>query len=423
MIQCAAPAHCHPERSEGSGLAFLSSVRNQILRFAQNDKRGRALRRLLLLLLVACLFLPPAALAHKASTSYLRLEVDGTNLHGRWDIGLRDLDYAIGLDASGDGELTWGEVRQAQERIGAYALARLAVSADGRPCRLRLDGLRIVEHGDGAYAVLDLGGDCPHTPLSLDLRYGLLFDIDALHRGLLDLRFAGADEGERSGLFSPQQPELRFARAHGDPFTVFTQYFHAGLWHVWSGLDHMLFLAGLFLPAVLRRQQGQWLPAPRLGVALRDTAVMVTAFTLAHACTLTLAATGAFTLPSRLVECGVAATVLFAGLNNLVPMVYRELFWLAGAFGLIHGAAVATALIELGLPPGSRVWALLAFNLGVEAAQLSVLLAVIPPSFAFRHSPWYRRLVLVPGSLVVTLAGLAWLIERGLGVDLGVPLP
>jgi hypothetical protein len=376
------------------------------------------------LLLLACLLLaPPTAYAHKASTSYLRLQVDGASLSGRWDIGLRDLDYAIGLDASGDGELSWGEVRQAQARIGAYALSRLQLSADGRPCTLRLAGLRIVEHGDGNYAALDLQGRCPHAPLSLALRYGLLFDLDALHRGLLDLRFAGVEEGERGGLFSPQQPELRFARARGDPLAVFAQYFRAGLWHVWSGLDHMLFLAGLFLPAVLRRHCGEWLPAPSLRLALRDTTVMVTAFTLAHACTLSLAATGAFTLPSRLVECGVAATVLFAGLNNLLPMVYRELYWLAGCFGLIHGAAVATALIELGLPPGSRVWALLAFNLGVEAAQLSVLLAVIPPSYVFRRSSWYRHLVLIPSSLLVSLAGLSWLIERGLGVDLGVPLP
>jgi hypothetical protein len=376
-------------------------------------------RLLSLLLLASC----ATAQAHKASTSYLRLDLDGAAISGRWDIGLRDLDYAIGLDASGDGELTWGEVRQAQARIAAYALSRLELSADGRPCTLQLQSLQVVEHGDGNYAALQLQGRCPHAPLSLKLRYSLLFDIDALHRGLLRLQFRDAAEGERSGLFSPQQPELRFARARGDPLAVFVQYFRAGLWHVWSGLDHMLFLAGLFLPAVLRRQGGIWIPAPRLGPALRDTAVMVTAFTIAHACTLTLAATGAFTLPSRLVECGVAATVLFAGLNNLVPMVYRELYWLAGAFGLIHGAAVATALIELGLPPGARVWALLAFNLGVEAAQLSVLLAVIPPSYAFRRSPWYRRLVLLPGSLLVTFAGLAWLVERGLAVDLGVPLP
>lgn len=375
------------------------------------------------ILFAALLLLSAGAQAHKASTSYLRLGVDGTALDARWDIALRDLDYAIGLDSSGDGELTWGEVRQAQARIAAYALSRLAVRADGQPCSLRLRSLQVVEHGDGNYAVLNLSGACPHAPIALTAQYDLLFDIDALHRGLVSVDFHDAGGEVRGGLFSPQQSTLRFTRAHSDALGVFAQYFRAGLWHVWSGLDHMLFLAGLFLPAVLRRQGAQWLPAPRLGVALRDTAVMATAFTIAHAITLSLAATGAFTLPSRAVECAVAATVLFAGLNNLLPMVYRELYWLAGGFGLIHGAAIAGALIELGLPPGGRVWALLAFNLGVEAAQLCVLLAVIPPSFLCRRSIWYRRLILIPGSLLVTLAGLAWLIERGLNVNLGVPLP
>jgi HupE / UreJ protein len=86
---------------------------------------------------------------------------------------------------------------------------------------------------------------------------------------------------------------------------------------------------------------------------------------------------------------------MFGGINNLVPMIYRGLFWLAAGFGLIHGAAIAGALIGLGLPPGDRVRSLLAFNLGVEVAQLSVLLAVIPVSFICRRSQWYGWLVLI----------------------------
>ena len=147
---------------------------------------------------------------------------------------------------------------------------------------------------------------------------------------------------------------------------------------------------------------------------------MVTMFTLAHALTLTLAATGLFAPPTRWVEVGVAASVAFAGLNNLWPMVYRRLAWLAAGFGLVHGAAIAGALIELGLPPGGRVWALLAFNIGVEAAQLAVLLAVIPVSFVFRHTGWYRWLVLVPGSLAITVIGLLWMVQRIWDIDLGI---
>ena len=116
-----------------------------------------------------------------------------------------------------------------------------------------------------------------------------------------------------------------------------------------------------------------------------------------------------------------AASVLFAGLNNLIPMVHRRLAWLAAGFGLIHGAAMAGALIELGLPAHARVWALLAFNLGVELAQLVVLLAVVPISFAFRHNPVYRRLVLLPGSALIAVIGLWWLVQRAGNIDLGFP--
>ena len=211
---------------------------------------------------------------------------------------------------------------------------------------------------------------------------------------------------------------LLFDLKAGSPGRVFAQYLREGLWHVWSGLDHLLFLAGLFLPAVLWRKQGQWVAAVSLRSAVWATAGIVTAFTIAHALTLTLAAAGLINLPSRLVESLVAATVMFAGLNNLVPMVRRGLFWLAWGFGLIHGAAIAGALAELGLPATGRVWALLAFNLGVEAAQLALIAVVIPLSFALRHSGIYRYAVLIPGSIGVSLIGLAWLLQRSLQLDI-----
>lgn len=199
------------------------------------------------------------------------------------------------------------------------------------------------------------------------------------------------------------------------------RYLRSGVWHVRTGWDHILFLAGLFLPAVLRRQGRQWHAAVNLHETLTDSAIMVTAFTLAHALTLSLAAYGGFALPARWIESGVAASVLFAGLNNLIPMVHRRLAWFATGFGLIHGAAMAGALIELGLPANARVWALLAFNLGVEIAQLVVLLAVVPVSFAFRHNRAYRHLVLIPGSVLIALTGLWWLVQRAGNVELGFP--
>ncbi|HYI87301.1 MAG TPA: HupE/UreJ family protein [Burkholderiales bacterium] len=366
--------------------------------------------RILLLLLLA--WHGPAS-AHKASTSYLQLSVHGEAVTGRWDVALRDLDYALGLDTDGDTLLTWGEVRHQQSRIAGYALRRLTLRADQDDCRLLVEGLQIADHSDGRYASLTIKGKCPHEPVSLGLHYELLFDVDAQHRGLLNLDFRGS----HSALLAPEERTVRFNAAGASGFSVFTQYFRAGVSHLWTGWDHMLFLAGLFLPAVVRRRAGTWQPASSLKVALIDTSIMVTAFTLAHALTLSLAATGLFSPPVRWVESGVAASVLFAGLNNLIPMVYRHLFWLAAAFGLVHGAAIAGALIELGLPAGDRVWALLAFNLGVEAAQLAVLLVVIPPSFICRRSRYYRWLVVIPGALIITVVGALWLVQRAFDVD------
>ncbi len=381
-----------------------------------NRPMNRPMRRLLALLLL--LGAAGNAWAHKASDSFLQLDLEGGAIDGRWDIALRDLDVVVGLDRDANGAITWGEVRASERAIAAYALSRLRLGSDGEPCQLAArPGLKIAEHSDGRYVVLSLVGDCTRPPATLAIAYTLLFDIDAQHRGLLNLRLAGQVQ---TAVFAPDRDTQRFES--GRPTDVFRTYLREGLWHVWGGADHMLFLAGLFLPAVLRRRAGGWQPVERLSTALRETAALVTAFTLAHATTLALAASGAFSPPSRLVESLVAASVLFAGLNNLLPMVHRRLWLLAAFFGLIHGAAIAGALLELGLPASGRIWALLAFNLGVELAQLALIAVVVPLCFLGRHSAAFRNALLVPGSLIVALAGLLWLLQRALGMPIPMPL-
>jgi len=358
-----------------------------------------------------------SAQAHKASDSFLRIGLDQSAIEVRWDIALRDLDFAIGLDSDASGAITWGEVRRAEAAISAHALSRLAIRGDAVDCPLlAVPGLQIAEHSDGRYAVLSLSGRCTTAPAQIEIDYRLLFDIDAQHRGLLNLRHGGDIQ---TAVFAPDRQRQTFTS--GSPARVFQTYFSEGIWHVWKGADHMLFLAGLFLPAVLRRKKGGWEPAVSLPAALRETVALITAFTLAHALTLALAASGVFSPPSRLIESLVAASVLFAGLNNLLPMVQRRLWLLAGFFGLIHGAAIAGALLELGLPVQGRVTALLAFNVGVELAQLALVAVVVPLCFAGRNSAGFRNAVLVPASLIVAIAGLAWLLQRAL--DLPIPMP
>jgi hypothetical protein len=358
-------------------------------------------------LFLSALLLSGSAFAHKPSDSYLQLRVAGTAITGEWDIALRDLEYAIGLDSSGDGQITWAEVKAHREEIFAYAMQGLHLNA-ANGCSIAPSDLQIADHSDGAYAALIISGQCASAPSTISIRYDLLFEIDPTHRGLLNLDF----DGIQTVIFSPDRREQIFRAGAAGQWATFVQYLREGLWHVWTGWDHMLFLGGLILPAVLRRTRSGWQPVSNLHVAFWDTARIVTAFTIAHACTLSLAAMGLISLPTRLVESLVAATVLFAGVNNLLPMVQRRLWMLAFFFGLIHGTAIAGALLELGLPPGQRVLALLAFNLGVEGAQLAIVGVVIPVTFVFRNSVIYRRAVILPSSVVISAIGMVWLVQR-----------
>ena len=111
---------------------------------------------------------------------------------------------------------------------------------------------------------------------------------------------------------------------------------------------------------------------------------VVTAFTVAHSITLSLAALGVISLPSRLVESAIAASVVLAALNNVCPVVYGGRWIIAFCFGLIHGFGFASVLTDLGLPQDSLLLALVAFNLGVELGQLAIVAVFLPIAYALR---------------------------------------
>jgi hypothetical protein len=366
---------------------------------------------LCLLLLLAC----GAAHAHKPSDSYLHLRSEQARIDGQWDIALRDLDYAIGLDTDQDGAITWGEVRSRHAQIAAFALARLSLHADTSPCSLSVSEHLIDRHGDGAYAVLRLSGECPQAPRVLEARYRLFFDLDAQHRGLLRLEHGGQT---RSAIFAPDSSAQRFELAVARPWRQFADYLRHGVWHIWIGFDHILFLLALLLPAVLVRREGDWVAADSLKPVVTDVVKVVTAFTLAHSVTLSLAALGLATLPARWVESAIAASVVLAALNNVYPLVRGRRWLLAFAFGLVHGFGFASVLADLGLPRESLVSALIAFNLGVELGQLAIVAAFLPLAWWLRGSTAYRRGVLAAGSLAVGAVALVWLAERALDLRL-----
>lgn len=368
-----------------------------------------------ILLVIVWLLLSLPAWAHKPSDSYLSLSIHGDHVEGRWDIALRDLHDAIGLDDDGDGRLTWGEVRNNHGEIEAYAMSRLALSADTQACTTQVLEELIEHHTDGAYAVLRFRSDCGGPLKQLNVDYRLLFDIDAQHKGLLRLTNGRQTS---TAIFSLESPMQEFSLVGRSRWTESVQFVHEGIRHIWLGFDHVLFLLALLLPAVLIRAHGRWQAAGDFSSVCRDVAGIATAFTVAHSFTLSLASLEVVRLPSRLVESAIAASVVLAGLGNLYPTLMRHRWMAAFGFGLIHGFGFAAVLSDLGLPHDSLLLSLVSFNVGVEIGQLAVIAAFLPPAYLIRRSRSYPRLVLTGGSLAVIAVALVWFTERAFDLRL-----
>ena len=203
------------------------------------------------------------------------------------------------------------------------------------------------------------------------------------------------------------------AGARSDPFTlagpveprdawsIGATYLRLGFLHIVPrGLDHVLFILGLFL----------------LSPQLRPLVWQVSAFTVAHAMTLSLAVLDIVSLPAAVIEPLIALSIVYVAVENLFTRrltPWRQM--VVFGFGLLHGLGFAGVLRELGLPAQERVLGLVSFNLGIELGQLLVIAAALVAAGWCRSNDWYRRRIVVPGSLAIAAAGVFWAVERWLG--------
>ncbi len=199
---------------------------------------------------------------------------------------------------------------------------------------------------------------------------------------------------------------------------IFQQYLIQGVWHIWIGFDHILFLVTLLLPAVLIYRNTQWQHATQLLPVMTDTLKIVTMFTLAHSITLTFAVLKVIQISSTIIEPVIAFSVLITSLNNLKPIVHQTRWLLAFGFGLIHGFGFAAVLTELGLNNQALFSSLLGFNLGVEAGQLAIVCSFLPVAYFFRQSSMYQQLVFKGGSIAAAAIACVWMLERIAGIEL-----
>ena len=368
----------------------------------------------LLLMLLLC----EVASAHISSSGFLVVHVQGKTLSGSLEVAIRDAELAVGVDANHDGKITWGELHATEPRLALYVAQHLALSAQGSECPLTFQALQVNERVDGNYAWLPFTAQCAAEPKELSVRYNLMENLDPSHRGLLTLTSGNTAQtavlGGKDILGGGKDAIASFTFDEPTRWRAFVEYLQAGIEHIWGGIDHLLFLISLLLPAVLSRREGHWEPVPSARPAFFSILKVVTAFTLAHSITLTLAALDVVRLPSRLTESVIAASIIVAALNNIFPLVTESRARIAFAFGLLHGFGFASVLADMGLPNGARLLSLLAFNLGIEAGQLAVVLAVMPVVYQLRSGRLYRNTVLPWGSAAIAGLALVWLVQRAI---------
>ncbi|MBM3836280.1 MAG: HupE/UreJ family protein [Verrucomicrobia bacterium] len=367
----------------------------------------------LIILTVGLITLPIQA--HRPSDSYLTITITNSVLSGQWDLSVRDLEYAIGLDVNDDGDITWGELQERQKAVEAYALSRLELRAGESPLPLRVTDLLVDTHADGAYAVLRLAAEERFKAAALEVNYGAFFDLDPQHRGLMRLEY---QDETRAAIFSPDQTTQHFELSEPNRGKELLAFIWEGIWHIWIGFDHILFLLALLLPAVLRYSPAGWEIVERFSPAFINVLKIVTAFTVAHSLTLSLATLKIVHLNSRWVESVIAASVVLAAINNIRPFSKGRAWVIAFVFGLIHGFGFANVLGDLGLSQGAHILSLVGFNVGVELGQLAIVAVFLPLAFALRRSWAYHRLTLRLGSAAIAMVAMVWMFERMFDVTL-----
>ena len=360
------------------------------------------------------------AQAHRQAESYLYLQIRSDSVSGRFEIALSDLNHALGREGTAE-EITPENFDQHVAFLHRYYGEKVSIYHQGRelPMEWSEHGL-LLGHGTYAQLAFDLGGR-EEIPENLTFDYNVLFEEEPSHRGFLLVEYnwatgTFANESQISLVFRPDDRRKDFDLTTSGKMRGFLAVVQLGMEHIWEGIDHILFLVALLIPAVLRRENGQWQPVERFTPALIQVVKIVTAFTVAHSLTLSLAALGVVRPPGRLVEAVIAASIIIVAADLLVPIFEKRLWLVVIGFGLFHGFGFAGALSEMGVLGEYRWLSLLAFNLGVEIGQVVIVAVLVPVLFAVRRPKLYRRWAVPMAAVGLILIAGVWATERTFGV-------
>jgi len=289
-----------------------------------------------------------------------------------------------------------------QDFSGTY-LAGITIEFDGVRASPVLESLEVPDVGDlqrARLSTLHLAGTGPAGAREFRWTYAPAFGSSVLRlqkQGREGMAAFWLKEGASSEPYPLTGAVKTVARGE-----VVKQYTALGFTHILpKGLDHILFVLGLFLLSV------KWKPL----------LIQVTSFTVAHTITLGLSIYGFISLSPAIVEPLISASIVYVAIENVITSELKP--WRAFVvfgFGLLHGMGFAGVLHEIGLPRSEFLTALLTFNLGVELGQLSVItLAYLLVGLWWRNKPWYHQRIVRPLSILIAAVGCYWTVERVFG--------
>jgi hydrogenase/urease accessory protein HupE len=350
------------------------------------------MRRLLFWLCLALATASPV-FAHPAPFSYVDVRLAGANIELTVTVHEFDVAHDLGVE-------------DASRLLNASELARYAPAlAELLRDRVQIwvGGQRLTGAWSPAVALPDrqaiqlrIRYDARNPPASITVA-ARLFPYDPVHQTFVNVY--ERDAVVLQAILDRHREQITFyPGTRQGTWAVVKRFAASGVHHILIGPDHLLFLVGLLL----------------LGGSLRRLVLVVSAFTIAHSITLSLAVLGFVTPPPWLIEPAIALSIVYVGADNLTVRGGRDVrAWIAFGFGLIHGFGFANVLREMDLPARALGWSLLSFNLGVEIGQLAVVIVVASALSAVRsRSPETGRRLAVAGSVVVIAAGAFWFVQR-----------
>jgi hypothetical protein len=332
-----------------------------------------------------------SATAHPAPFSYLDIVFRDGGIEGTLVVHIIDVAHDLGIEPV-DRLLENDVVSRERQRIGELLAPRILLRGDRRftPQWESLELLREEQAVRLKYRI----PDAYPGALAIDTN---LFPYDPLHQTFINIYEEG-DLRQQVIFNADTEEHTYYLGTTQGAIEVMKTFIPSGIHHILIGPDHILFLVGLLLLG------GTWVALVRI----------VTAFTVGHSVTLSLAALNVLTPPATLIEPAIALSIVFVGADNLVRGDGRDVrAWVALSFGLVHGFGFANVLREFGLPSEALGWSLFSFNVGVEIGQLAIVLLVASGLAAVRrYSPVAAYRVAFAGSVVVIAAGTYWFVER-----------